>query len=180
MRIISGKSGGIVLETLPGRKTRPTTDRVKESIFNLIQFSVPNKNVLDLFSGSGALGLEAASRNAKKVFLVEKNPDCEPIINRNIKKANLEENVELHIKDSFDYLLTTNEKFDIVLLDPPYQKNIKKKAIDLLIENDLLNKNALIIVETFIKDDLSFDYDNLDLIRNREYGNSKIYILRRK
>ena len=117
MRIISGKYRGKKLKEFELDSTRPTTDRVKESIFNLIQFEVVDAVVLDLFSGTGALGVEAISRGAKKTYLVDSNKQAISIIKENLK--NMTEDFVVENKDYLEFLSTTKEKFDVVLLDPP-------------------------------------------------------------
>lgn len=178
MRVISGKAGGTTLETIPGDDTRPTTDRVKESLFNMIQFEIKNKRVLDLFAGSGALGIESASRGAKDVVLVENNRACKNIINENIDNSNLN-NIKLYMKDSFDYLEKNVENFDIVFLDPPYFENLEKKAIEKILEKGILNLNGLVIVEKDKKDKTKLEFDGLEVIKEKKYGRTIIVIFRR-
>ncbi|MEA1976034.1 MAG: 16S rRNA (guanine(966)-N(2))-methyltransferase RsmD [Bacillota bacterium] len=178
MRVISGKAGGIKLDSLEGNETRPTTDRVKESLFSSIQFEIRNSKVLDLFSGSGALGIEASSRGAKEVVLIEQNKKCEISIMNNIKKTRLT-NIKLYIKDSFDFLSQTTEKFDIIFLDPPYKKELEIKAIEYILKYNILKENGLIIIEKDKKDKLNFDFEGLELIKEKKYGNTVIVILRR-
>ena len=178
MRVISGKAGGTTLETIPGDDTRPTTDRVKESLFNMIQFEIKNKKVLDLFSGSGALGIESASRGAKEVVLVENNRACKSVIQENISSSNLT-NVKLYMKDSFDFLEKTVEPFDIIFLDPPYFESLEIKAINMILEKEILNLNGLIIVEKDKKDKSKLAFDGLEMIKERKYGRTVIVIFRR-
>ena len=135
MRIISGTARGTKLFTLEGQTTRPTLDRVKESIFNIIQNQIINSNFLDVFSGSGAIGLEAASRGAKKVILCDKSKDAINIINKNIEKTHLKEKIELYNLD-YETLLKNKikEKMDIIYIDPPYNSNFAIKTVEYIIE----------------------------------------------
>ena len=135
MRIISGTARGTKLFTLEGQTTRPTLDRVKESIFNIIQSQIINSNFLDVFSGSGAIGLEAASRGAKKVILCDKSKDAINIINKNIEKTHLKEKIELYNLD-YETLLKNKikEKMDIIYIDPPYNSNFAIKTVEYIID----------------------------------------------
>ena len=146
MRVVAGKYRGKKLKEFELNTTKPTLDRVKESIFNLIQFDVVDAVVLDLFSGTGALGIEAISRGAKKTYMVESNNQAIKIIKENLK--GIEGDFVVENKDYIEFLNSTKAKFDIVLLDPPYNTNYGINAINKLIEKSLLNKNAIIIFET--------------------------------
>ncbi len=174
MRIISGKAKGRRLTALPGNNTRPTTDRIKESIFNLIQGYIMNSNVLDLFSGSGSLGLEAISRGAKLSILVEGNRKAQKIIEENIGIVNIE-NVKLIKKDVYSFI--PNEKFDIIFMDPPYDKNHVSKTLNHIIENDFLNKEGIIVIE-HSKNEGVEEYSSLELIKSRQYGITCISIFK--
>lgn len=149
MRIISGTARGTKLYTLEGNKTRPTLDRVKESLFNIIQNEIPNSIFLDLFSGSGAIGLEAASRGAQKVILCDNSIDAIKIINKNIEKTHLKEKVELYNLD-YEMLLRTKvkEKIDIIYIDPPFDSDFAIKSVEILINKKIIDENSNIIIET--------------------------------
>lgn len=180
MRIISGKARGTKLETLAGINTRPTLDRVKESLFNIIQNDINESVFLDLFAGSGSIGLEAASRGAKKVILCDKSKDATNIINKNIEKTHLENIVKLYNMDFKQLLSTTiGENVDIVYIDPPYKSNYAVEAIELLVKNKLVNNNSMIIVETddeerFLKDIKDI---KVKLTDKRKYGRAHILFL---
>ncbi len=128
MRIITGKAKGRRLKTLEGNDVRPTTDRVKEALFSSIQFDVEGRRVLDLFSGSGQLGLEAISRGAESAVFVDINPDSYSVTLQNIKALGFEDCAKAHRKDFFSFLASNTEKFDIAFLDPPYSKGLLLKA----------------------------------------------------
>ena len=172
MRVISGKYRGKKLKEFELETTKPTIDRVKEAIFNLIQFEVVDAVVLDLFSGTGALGIEAVSRGAKRVYLVDKNLEAIKIINENLK--GIEGNYQVIKKDYFDFLSTSNEKFDVVLLDPPYKTEYGLDAIRVLIEKDLLADNAIIIFETSVENKSNIELNGFD-IKTKKYGTVLVY-----
>ena len=148
MRVISGKSRGTSLYSLEGNHTRPTTDRVKESMFSIINFNIPDSIVLDLFSGSGALGIEAISRGAKKCYFVESSKQAADIVKKNIEKTNSGENAVLKIMDFKSFLTSVDEKFDVILLDPPYNKKMCDEAMEIIYERRLLNDGGVIMCET--------------------------------
>ena len=171
MRIVAGKYRGRKLKEFDLETTRPTLDRVKESLFNLIQFDVYDSVVLDLFSGTGALGIEAISRGAKKTYLVDNNKEAIKIINENLK--GIEGIYEVVKQDSMDFL-KNNYKYDIVLLDPPYKTDLGLKAIDYIINQNLLNDNGIIIFETSEDKTFEFNYENYTVIR-KKYGTVAVY-----
>lgn len=173
MRIISGKYKGMVLKEYNILGTRPTMDRVKESLFGIIQNKVKNSICLDLFAGSGSLGLEAISNGASEVYFVDKNK----IIIDNMKKnfSKIEEPYYLYNLDYIEALKkfkNQNIKFDIVFLDPPYEAYLINKSIELLIEYNLLNKDSYIICE-YTKEDIKC---NLEIIKEKKYGDKYIRI----
>ena len=149
MRIISGKARGTKLYTLDGTATRPTLDRVKESLFNIIQNDIEDSTVLDLFSGSGAIGLEFLSRGAKRAVLCDSSKDAIKIIKQNVQKTHFEEKVEIYNME-FTKLVERlqNQKFDITYIDPPYATDFIKISLEKIIEYKLVNENTKIIVET--------------------------------
>ena len=182
MRIIAGSAKGTKLYTLEGENTRPTLDRVKESLFNIIQNEIQDSIFLDLFSGSGAIGLEAVSRGAKKSILCDKSKEACIIIKKNIEKTHALKNTELYQAD-FKEVLTNriNEKLDIVFLDPPYKTDFATEAVKILLEKDLLKENAMIIIET---DDNQRIIENLENINCeikdiRKYGRAYLIFLKR-
>ena len=183
MRIISGIARGTNLITLKGLSTRPTLDRIKESLFSIIQLKIPNAKVLDLFSGSGALGLESISRGANKAVLCDCNYDAIKIIKSNIKKCHFEEQVEVINKDYIKCLEMQKNKFDIIFIDPPYMKNIAVNAVKIIIDKNLLADDGIIILET---DDEIIELEQLKNIEKiniqdlREYGRVKLIFLNRK
>ncbi|MGM0499269.1 MAG: 16S rRNA (guanine(966)-N(2))-methyltransferase RsmD [Bacillota bacterium] len=175
MRIIAGIAGGLKLKSLKGRDVRPTLDRVKESMFNIIAFDLPGAEVLDLFSGFGSLGIEALSRGAEKADFVEINKAHLKIIKQNLKKAKLFDLAKLYNQDAYSYLKNCSQKYDIIFMDPPYQKNMSAEAVELIIESNLLKPKGLIISERSETEDVE-EYEELEIIKNKKYGNSLIII----
>ena len=182
MRIIAGKAKGTKLYTLEGENTRPTLDRVKESLFNIIQGEIQDSIFLDLFSGSGAIGLEAVSRGAKKAILCDKSKEACTIIKKNIEKIHALENVELYQAD-FKEVLTNriSEKLDIIYLDPPYKTNFAIEAINIILTKEILHENTMIIIETDDKDKMIESLKNIDCeIKDiRKYGRAYLIFLKR-
>ena len=178
MKIIQGKYKGRVLKGFDIEGTRPTMDRVKESLFAMIQNKIPNSRCLDLFSGSGNLGIEALSMNASDVVFVDKNKISVKIINENLKNINEERRV-LHsdYKDALN-ILSKTDKFDIIFLDPPYSTNYIDEAIKIILDKDILDNNGLIVCET---DDIKKinSYDCLEEVKNKKYGEKIVVILKK-
>lgn len=183
MRVISGKARGTNLETLNGNNTRPTLDRIKESLFNIIQGDIISAKVLDLFSGSGALGIESLSRGAISCVLCDNSKDAINIINKNLKKTHLEESTTVINNDYLKALnLLKNEKFDVIFIDPPYEANIAVDSINKIMELDLLSKEGIIILETDNKErELeSLKNINVNVYDLRNYGRVTLIFLNRK
>ena len=192
MRIISGKARGTKINTIDEVTTRPTLDRVRESLFNIIQNYVSNTYVLDIFAGSGALGIEALSRGAKQAVFCDINKDAVKIINENLMKTRLKENAivyNMNYKKIIEKLSKNDFKFDIVFVDPPYKENLAVNSVKLIIQNNLLNENGIIIIETDEKErDLKelqelnkIDNENLlkiKIIDERKYGRANLIFLR--
>ena len=172
MRVVSGKYKGRKLKEFNLYTTKPTLDKVKEAIFDMIQFDVVDAVVLDLFSGTGALGIEAISRGAKKTYMVDNNAQAIKIIKENLK--DITEDCFLINQNGLEFLKSTNEKFDIVLLDPPYQTDLGLKAIEILIEKNLLNDNAIIVFETSNDLNIDLNYPNFKITR-KKYGTVAVF-----
>lgn len=183
MRIIGGTAKGTKLYTLEGNITRPTLDRVKESLFNILQNEIRESIFLDLFSGSGAIGLEAASRGAKKVLLCDKEKKAIQIIQKNIEKTHLGSKVELYNKDFKTFLKTDlKEKIDIIYLDPPYETNYIFEALEILLKQNNLKEDTLIIIETDNEPKIlkGLQKMNLEIKDIRKYGRASILFLNYK
>lgn len=184
MRIIGGTAKGTKLYTLEGQNTRPTLDRVKESLFNIIQDKIKNATILDLFSGSGALALESLSRGAKYSYLCDNSINAFKIIQQNIEKTHLKEKTKLF---KCDYkkvikMLPENE-VDIVFIDPPYELNLAVNSVKLILENNILKNDGIIVIET---DKLEREISQIEKMQNiiiydlRKYGRIKLLFLNRK
>ena len=182
MRIISGKARGTKLYTLEGNNTRPTLDRVKESLFNIIQSKLEGKVFLDLFSGSGAVGLEAVSRNARKAILCDNNKEAISIIKKNASKTHLEELVDIY-NTTFEKLIKNilDEKIDIIYIDPPYATNYTIEAIELLIKYDLIADDGIVILETDDEQKIMklLQNINIKIINKRKYGRAHLIFLQK-
>ncbi len=181
MRIISGKAKGTKLYTLEGNNTRPTLDRVKESIFNIIQNEIEEAKVLDLFSGSGAIGLEFLSRGAKEAVLCDKSKDAIEIIKKNIEKTHMEDKTQLLNMD-FETCLEKQKgkQFDIVYLDPPYMTNYISKAVRKIIELGIVKNESTIIIETDDEKRILEEINNIEvqIVDKRKYGRATIIFLK--
>ena len=182
MRIISGKARGTKLYTLKGQNTRPTLDRVKESVFNIIQNQIKECTFLDLFSGSGAIGLEAASRGAKEVVLCDESKEAVDIIKKNIQKTHLEDVVTVYNLDFKQCLKRIDgKKFDLIYLDPPYEKKFIEKSIDIIVNMNLLNKNFTIIVETDDEEKINkIKNEYINIVDKRRYGRAIVAFIKGK
>jgi 16S rRNA (guanine966-N2)-methyltransferase len=180
MRIISGKYRGKKLVTPRGWETRPTSDRVRESIFNIISHRIANARVLDLFAGTGALGLEALSRNAVAATFVDQSREACTVIRRNITLLKFEQRATIIQHDltrTGPLPWNRQEKFDLVFMDPPYRKGL----IDTVLENrgimDLLADNALVVCEHGLGENPGVNISELDITDQRKYGKTQITFL---
>ena len=192
MRIIAGQSRGTVLETLDGEDTRPTLERVKENFFNAINFDIPGAKVLDLFAGSGQLGLEALSRGAKEAVFVDSNTECVDIIRKNAQKAKLYDKCNIYKYDYSEYLSGLKKrkdsprtkfeaKFDIIFLDPPYEPGGRKinDCVKKLLKYEFVSNGGFIICETGNGEQLNLDLSgelSEKIKKKRIYKYGKVYI----
>ncbi len=175
MRIISGCRRGHKLHEFAGSDVRPTTDRVKEAIFNLIQFDVPDAVVLDMFAGSGALSFESLSRGAKRAVLIDSDRNSVAIIKKNMTELRFQDMCEVKEQSCFDFAKTCNEKFDIIFLDPPYNKGYIEPALEAISENNLLYDDGIIVLESD-NTDFKSQYDGLQILKQKKYGRTYITI----
>ena len=183
MRIISGKARGTRLYTLEGTNTRPTLDRVKESLFSIIQADIQDITVLDLFAGSGAIGLEFLSRGAKKAILCDNSKKAIEIIKKNIEKTHMEQYAKVKNID-FEACLRDleNEQIDLIYIDPPYETDYIYKALKIIIELNIIKQNGKIILETDDEDRIIEQIKNIDveIVDKRRYGRATIIFLEKK
>ena len=162
MRIIAGKHRGRVLKEFNGRDIRPTSDRAKEALFNILQFDIAGCSFLDLYSGTGGIGLEAISRGAEKVVFVDNSRESVKLLKENL--AYLKEKAEIYEGDALAYVAAAVGKFDFVFLDPPYAKDV----VSSVAKNDLLKEGGRIIYEHSGKS--LGDIDGVRLVDSRVYG----------
>ncbi|ADQ14990.1 16S rRNA (guanine(966)-N(2))-methyltransferase RsmD [Halanaerobium hydrogeniformans] len=175
MRVIAGTAGGIQLKSIKGRNVRPTLDRVKESLFSMIAYYIVDAVVLDLFAGFGNLGIEALSRGAKEAEFVEIKSKHTALIEENLNKCNLAEKARVVRSDVYKYLGSTFKKYDLIFMDPPYNKKLADKAVQLILKNEILNKNGILIIEKSTEEEIK-NYQELEIIKSRDYGNTLILI----
>ena len=179
MRVITGSARGKRLRELPGLDTRPTTDRVKEGLFNVIQFDIEGRRVLDLFAGTGQLGIEALSRGAAFCDFVDSAPAAMKVIRENVRSCALEERAAFHQKDFLSFLSAAAGKYDLVFLDPPYASGNLKRALEYITEIDIVSRNGIIICESpadHSLPDLPAPYEKG---RDYRYGKIKLTLYRR-
>ena len=174
MRVISGKYKGKNLIGFDIDGTRPTMDRVKESLFGMIQNNIKNSIVLDLFAGSGSLGIEAISNGASEVYFIDNNIELINIIKKNTNGMN----EKMHImksdyKNALEILKNSNVKFDIIFLDPPYKLSLINDCLNKIVEYELLNESGIVVCE-YENDNI--DNSKLKLIKDKKYGSKKIKI----
>ena len=180
MKIITGKYKGRIIEGYDLEGTRPTMDRVKESLFAMIQDKIPNSIVLDLFSGSGNLGFEALSEGASYAYLVDSNKKAIEVEKKNIKSIGIL-NVEclwMDYKKALFYLGDHNLKMDLIFLDPPYQTNYIEESIKIIEKIDLLKDDGLIVCETDLLDKIKIS-SNYKTVKERKYGDKYIVIIQK-
>lgn len=178
MRVISGSARGKKLCSVEGWDVRPTLDRVKESVFNMIAFDLHEASVLDLFCGSGALGIEALSRGAKTAVFVDVRQESIGVCQKNLNMTHLENRGRLVMSDSIQFLNSTNRKFDIIFIDPPYESDLYGKAVSAISAGEILKPEGKIIIECDIKSTPPFDFCGFHVIREKKYGRVKILIMK--
>ena len=176
MRVITGSARGRKLVSPEGNDVRPTTDKVKESIFNIIQFDVQSACVLDLFAGSGQLGIEALSRGAESAVFVDNSRKSLEIVKKNIDVCKFTDSAETVLGDASSYLVSCRKKFDIVFLDPPYHKDLCVNALGLL--SSVLNEDAIVICETQNDEVLPEECGNLIISKVYSYSSIKLTVYR--
>lgn len=176
LRVVAGDFGGRPLKTLEGKTTRPTTDKVKGAIFNMIGPFFDGGRVLDLFSGSGSLAIEAISRGMSSAVLVEKDRRAQAVIQENIKMTKSEEQFQLLKMDAARALTQLTGQFDLVLLDPPYAKEQIVDNITQLEEQGLLSEEVMLVCETDKGVDLPEEVSNFGIWKQKTYGISKVTV----
>ena len=177
MRVITGTARGRRLQTLEGDDVRPTVDRVKEALFSIIQFDIEGRRILDLFAGSGQLGIEALSRGAKSAVFVDKSKNSVDIVKQNLQTTQLSKVSTVLNTDSMSFLLTTRDKFDIAFLDPPYGTGVLQQALPLAA--NVMTDGGIIICESPAKEELQETAGNFKIDKSYKYGKTKLTVYRR-
>ena len=182
MRIITGTARGKQLATLPGNETRPTSERVKGAIFSSIQFELAGRRVLDLFAGSGQMGLEAVSRGASHAVLVDQSKDAVAVIRKNADKTHLAEDCTVICSDFAEFLRTRRgrDPFDIVFIDPPYGMHACRAAVEAILDNRLLKSRGILVLESGEPDPLGVDTplaQRFEVLKSARYGVAYVNIL---
>lgn len=182
MRVIAGVARSMPLSTPQGTDTRPTTDRIKETLFNMLQSDVPGAVFVDMFSGSGGIGIEALSRGAKKAYFIENAPAALSCIQQNLTFTKLADKAVVLKQDAVSGLSGIFEKkVDIIFMDPPYDQGHEERVLAVLRNMKYVTEDTLIIVETSLKNDLNY-LDNLgfEIIKEKKYKTNKHFFLRKK
>ena len=176
MRVITGMARGRRLETLPGEVTRPTSEKVKESVFSAIQFDIEGRRVLDLFAGSGQLGIEALSRGASGCVFVDKNTEAVKIIRQNLQHTGLSAAAQVLGTDALSYLTRPNDRFDLVFLDPPYAAELLVPALTKVAP--LVNDGGILVCETSAETEMPEMVDRFGLAKVYRYGQVRVWLYR--
>ena len=178
MRVIAGKARRLLLKTIDGLDTRPTTDRIKETLFNILQTQVPGSRFLDLFAGSGGIGIEALSRGARAAVFVEQNQKAADCIRENLRNTRLEEDAAVMVCDAVTALRRMEgkqEPFDLVFMDPPYNQGLELASLEYLRHSALIGPDTQIIVEASLEtetaemEDLGYTVDRVKTYKTNQH-----------
>ena len=172
MRVITGKARGTVLKTPDGMQTRPTADRVKEALFSIINFDIPGAKVLDLFGGTGQLGIEALSRGAVNAVFVDESEAACKLIRENLRRSKLDNQGRVVRGDYMAYLKSCREKFDIILLDPPYAEVFLENSLKIISEIDILQSGGIIVAERPLGKEIVQELPGFSRSKDYKYGKS--------
>lgn len=178
MRVITGSARGRVLKELEGMETRPTTGKVKESLFSIIQFDIEGRRVLDLFAGTGQLGIEALSRGARQCVFIDQRADAVKLIRENLAVCGLEEQAVVRSGDAMSYL-KSGEKFDLIFLDPPYGSGLLEKALEDIAAFDICREHGIIVAESAVDTELPALTPPYSLYRQYRYGKIRLSVYHR-
>lgn len=176
LRVISGKKRGLKLESLSGSDTRPTLDRVKEAIFSMLFDKCEDAKALDLFAGSGGMGIEVLSRGGKSCTFVDFSKDAVEIVKINVKKADFEKVSTIIYGDYLEYLSKCDEKFDLIFLDPPYSAGFSEKALEIIYRRELLAPDGIVVSESD-KENIPSYSENYSVIKQKNYGRVNVCLL---
>lgn len=181
MRIIGGKYKGHNLVSFQAEHIRPTTDRVKETLFNMIQSEIEGSQALDLFSGTGSLGLEALSRGVEKVIFVEKSKKSIAILEKNIQKLKLQEPYQILNKDVFQFLKSySGSAFPLIFVDPPFTEQLADEVIESICQSEVFGLQSLIMIESARKEKLEDEYSKAIRVKKKEFGDKILSFFRHK
>lgn len=178
MRVITGTARGMTLRTLEGNNVRPTTDKVKEAVFSAIQFELEGRRILDLFAGSGQLGIEALSRGAKEAVFVDADKNAIKVIKENLAKTKLDGAASVFQTDSIAFLAMTDKIFDIAFVDPPYETGLLQKALAKIDEH--IAEGGTVICEHPFKEELEEEYGGLKKYREYKYSKTAVTVYRKE
>lgn len=183
MRIIAGTARSMPLKTLPGEETRPTTDRIKETLFNMIHFDLPGAYFLDLFAGSGGIGLEAVSRGAVKAVFADNSRKAAACIEENVRFTKFTEQAEVLCMDAAAAVRSLSGKyhFHVIFMDPPYGKGLELPVLDALKDSDIMDEDTILILETSLDTDLSACEMNgaFAVVREKRYKTNRHVFLKK-
>ena len=179
MRVITGKARGVQLKTPEGMQTRPTADRVKEALFSIINFDIPGAKVLDLFGGTGQLGIEALSRGAASAVFVDAREESCRLIRENLKRTKLEKDAKVIRSDYMDYLNRCREQYNIIFLDPPYAEVFLENSIKRITEIDILQSDGIIVAERPLGKELPWEFEGYTRSKDYKYGKVLLTIYRK-
>jgi 16S rRNA (guanine(966)-N(2))-methyltransferase RsmD len=180
MRVVAGTARGTVLKTPDGMLTRPTADRVKEAVFSILHFDVQDAVVLDLFGGTGQLGIEALSRGAKRAVFVDHQAKACELIRENLRRTKFDRQGSVVRSDYMEYLKRTKEKFDLILLDPPYAEIFLENTLNCIAEIDILRDNGIIVTERPAEKALDLQLPGFVRSRDYKYGKTLVTLYRRE
>jgi len=179
MRVITGKARGITLKTPNGMVTRPTSDRVKEALFSIIQLEIQGARVLDLFGGTGQLGIEALSRGAESCVFVDQSKDACQLIRENLQRTKLQDSAKVLCSDYMQYLKNSRDQFKIILLDPPYAEVFLENSLKMITEIDILQSGGIIVTERPVGKELSLDFPGYTRSKDYRYSSTLLTFYRK-
>lgn len=179
MRVIAGTARGVQLKTPEGMQTRPTIDRVKEALFSIIHFDIPGAKVLDLFGGTGQLGIEALSRGAASATFVDQSDAACKLIKENLRRTKFDQKGRVVRGDYLEYLSRCREQYDIIFLDPPYAEVFLENALKRITEIDILQSGGIIVAERPLGKELPWDFDGFTRSKDYKYGKVLLTLYRK-
>ena len=180
MRVITGSARGRKLKELPGMDTRPTTDKVKEAMYSIVQFDVEGRRVLDLFAGTGQLGIEALSRGASGCVFVDQNREAARVVRENLEHTGFTNQARVVQGDSLSFLTSCREKFGLIFLDPPYAADLLEKSLLKIAEIDIVAENGIIVCESAADRLLPQLPEPYEMGREYRYGKIKLTLYHRR